>query len=225
VRRFSLVLVGAAMCLLPAVSTPSTILSENFDELTPAIAVTSAGVFTALNGTNVDIVGNLNGNYFSNLAVLPESGNALDLDGTLGNSQGVISTGAITLNPGVAYTLSFDLIGSQRGTTTSTTVSFGSYSQTFILQGDDANGMVTVPVTVSSTTVTHLVFASNTPGDIGALLDNVLILAAADPISGDPASADPPPVPEPRAFTLSAIGLGALLLMRRRLNVSPAKQL
>ena len=32
-------------------------LNENFDELTAGAAVTSAGAFSTINGTNVDIVG------------------------------------------------------------------------------------------------------------------------------------------------------------------------
>ena len=156
---------------LTLVVNPSTsvILQENFDELTQRDAVTSAGAFTAINGTNVDIVGGA-------VCVSPESGNCLDMNGTGGNPQGDIESGSITLNPGVQYTLSFNLIGSQRGVTTSTTVSFGPYSQTFNLaSNDDTSGIVSVPITVSSTTTTNLQFKSNTSGNIGALLDNVLI--------------------------------------------------
>jgi len=58
--------------------------------------------------------------------VAPESGNVVDLDGTGGNPQGVLqSNSAISLSPGVNYYLSFDLIGSQRGIDTSTTVTLG----------------------------------------------------------------------------------------------------
>ena len=173
--------------------TPGTIiLQENFDELTPALGVTSAGVFTAINGTNVDIVG---GSLDGSLCVSPESGNCVDLDGTGGDSQGDIESGPITLNPGVQYTLSFDLIGSQRGVTTSTTVSFGPYSQTFVLaSNDDTNGIVSVPITVPSTTLTYLQFQSNTPGEVGALLDNVLITTTAT---------------TQEKLTLTELGLGA----------------
>jgi hypothetical protein len=160
---------------LGATITPgnSVILQENFNELTPALAVTSAGVFTAINGTNVDIVG---GSLDGFLCVSPESGNCLDLDGSGGDSQGDIETSPITLNSGAEYTLSFDLIGSQRGVTTSTTVNFGPYSQTFpLLSGDDTDGIISVPITVPTTTLTYLEFKSNTPGDLGALLDNVAI--------------------------------------------------
>jgi hypothetical protein len=168
---------------LGATITPgsSVVLQENFDELTPSLSVTSAGVFTAINGTNVDLVGGALDGF---LCASPESGNCLDLDGSGGNSQGDIETSPITLNSGTEYTLSFDLIGSQRGVTTSTTVNFGPYSQTFSLpSSDDTDGIVSVPITVPSTTLTYLEFTSNTPGDIGALLDNVLITTGTPPSS------------------------------------------
>jgi PEP-CTERM motif len=191
-----------AMLLVCSASANSILLQENFNELTPALGVTSAGAFTAINGTNVDILG---GGLFGNLCVSPESGNCIDLDGTGGNSQGDIETGAITLFHGTHYTLSFDLIGSQRGVTTSTTVSFGPYSKTFILSSnDDTDGIVTVSFTVPSTMVTHLQFQSNTPGDIGALLDNVSITTST--------------VPEPSALVLLGSGLVGVALCHLRVR-------
>jgi hypothetical protein len=47
----------------------------------------------------------------------------------------------MSLAPGT-YTLSFDLIGSQRGLTTSTTVTLGSlFNQTFILGSSDVTAL------------------------------------------------------------------------------------
>ena len=100
-------LVGCIFCALPAVQA-ATILSENFNELTASLSVTSAGAFQAIGGTNVDIVGPLRAS--------PEAGNCVDMDGTGGNPQGILQTvSAFTLTPGTNYFLSFDLIGSQRG--------------------------------------------------------------------------------------------------------------
>lgn len=194
---------SCVLVLAPLSGWAGTILlSENFNELTPQLGVTSAGAFQTINGTNVDIVG---GSLFGYLCVSPESGSCIDLDGTGGNPQGVLqSTSAITLLPGQTYDLSFDLIGSQRGNTTSTTVSFGSYDQTFVLaSGDDTSGIVTnAAITVSSPTTAFLTFTSNTPGQQGALLDDVTITGGAT-------------VPEPGTWTLLLLGILVLLKWSR----------
>ncbi len=178
----------AALLLAPALCPASGIVlfSENFDELTPQLGVASAGGFSALDGTNVDITGSANGWGF--LCGAPESGNCVDLDGSGGKPQGILASGMFTLNPGIDYYLSFDLIGSGRfangaqatsgnGVATSTTVTFGSYSQTFNLaSNDDTSGLISnLLITVASPTTTRLLFTSNTPGQTGAVLDNVLI--------------------------------------------------
>lgn len=209
-------LAAFTLCVLPAVHA-ATILSENFDELTPSLSVTSAGLFSTLAGTNVDVVG---GSLYGSLCASPESGNCVDMDGTGGNSQGILqTTSTITLNPGFTYLLSFDLIGSQRGNTASTTVTLGTsgcsgagclYNQTFNLTStDDTSGIVSnAVITVTGTTAALLTFTSNTPGSAGDLLDNVLITSSA--VSG---------VPEPSTFALAGLtllGVGALLRRTRR---------
>jgi hypothetical protein len=203
-RLTTILFVFLVLGVLPATIQSATLLSENFDELTAALAQTSVGQFSTIDGTNVDIV---NGSF----CAAPESGNCVDMDGTGGNSQGVLqSNSSFLLVPGTSYFLSYDLIGSQRGVTASTTVSFGPYTQTFVLlSGDDSTGIVTNQlVTVSSPTTTFLTFASNTPGNIGNLLDDVLITSSA-------ANS----VPEPSGTILVASGLllgWAVLAFRRR---------
>jgi hypothetical protein len=188
-------------------STPSqaaVLLSENFDELTPMLTATSVGAFHTINGTNVDIVGD---SLFGSLCAPPESGNCVDMDGSGGNPQGQLqSNSEFTLTPGITYFLSFDLIGSQRGITASTTVTFGPYVQTFTLaSGDDTSGIVSnALITVTSPTSAFLTFTSNTPGDIGDLLDNVLITSAVVV------------TPEPASLTLLSGALLGLGLIRRR---------
>ncbi len=188
-----------AFLLLPAVSR-ADILNENFNTVTPSLNATSpVGAFTVTAGS-VDVVGG-GISTFGYLCVAPESGNCVDLDGTSTSGvPGQLSSALLTLTPGT-YTLSFDLIGSQRGATDSTTVTLGSlYDQTFLLaSGDDTTGIVSDTFTVTSTTDAQLIFTSNTSGNVGSLLDNVNLVAT----------------PEPATFSLMGIGLLGLLALRR----------
>jgi hypothetical protein len=202
-KNITLSLAATALMFTATSLHAGTILSENFNELTAQASATSVGAFSAIGGTNVDIVGP---GFFPSLIVAPESGNAIDLDGSGGNPQGVLqSNSAVSLVPGVDYLLSFDLIGSQRGNTTSTTVTFGSFDQTFVLSSsDDTDGIVVdALVTVTTPESEFLTFTSNTPGNMGALLDNVSIASAS-------------PIPEPSSLLMLGSGLVALAGFSRR---------
>ena len=201
--RFSISLALVCLGLTSILSCrTSTLLSENFDKLPVAMATASAGAFHTVNGTNVDLVG---GSVFGSLCHPPASGNCIDLDGTGGKSQGVLqSVNPFMLEPGMKYYLSFNLIGSQRGNTTSTTVTFGPYHRTFVLaSNDDSSGIVrSALVAVNVRTPAFLTFTSNTPGEMGAVLDNVSITSS----------------PSPAWWWLLVVLLIAVLIIGRRLR-------
>lgn len=190
-----------------AMRADTIVFSENFDATSATLGVTTAGAFSAISGTNVDVVGAANGWGF--LCAGPESGNCVDLGGTGGNAVGQIElTTPLTLAAGV-YNLSFDLIGSGRGENTSTTVDFGSYSQTFLLTGGDfTSGVVIDQAVFVAGGTTQLEFINNGISDanVGALLDNVEITS-------------PAPTSEPSTLLLLGTGMAVMaVLIGRRLT-------
>ena len=204
-------LFGLALCFTDTSLYASTIFMENFNELTPQLTVFTAGQFHTMHGTNVDILG---GSLFGSLVVPPESGNVVDLGGSGGNSFGQLRSIGIHLNPGT-YSLSFDLVGSQRGVTTTTGVSLASgsgtsfYSHDFTLTStDDVSGIVNDAMfTISGHPETVFLEFSLLGGaaNIGSLLDNVSITSGAVPT-----------VPEPGSLFLLGSGLTALVGILRR---------
>ena len=202
---FGLKLFAVVLLLISPAVLRADGFTENFDELTDATNATNVGIFTVISGT-VDVLGP---SLYGSTCYAPESGSCVDLDGSSDGTPGAISTGPLTLNG--SYTLSFDLIGSQVAPVTSATVTLGSYSQTFILpMNDGTDGIVSVPITFDSPTVTSLVFTSDTPGDYGSILDNV--------------SLTPVSTPEPATLSLLATGLAGLMFRRRRSAVDGASK-
>ena len=197
--------VALAVCFTGTSLFASTIFSENFESATPGLSQTSAGQFTAINGTNIDVVAASNG--WGSLVVAPESGNVVDLGGSGGNSYGDLQSSVITLKPG-SYDFSFDLVGSQRGITTTTDVFVAPvvpgtdlYSNFFTLGTSDktvTNALLTVGTT-EQVTINFVLTETGNP-NIGSLLDNVEFTCT----------------PEPSSLLLLGSGLVALAGFARR---------
>ncbi|HEY2009019.1 MAG TPA: PEP-CTERM sorting domain-containing protein [Rhizomicrobium sp.] len=206
--KFNFMAFAVTAVVLCATCTQSafagTILNENFDALPSALTVTSAGAFSAIGGTNVDVVNNTMG--YGALCAGPESGNCVDLAGTGGNPNGVLRSNT-EFGPG-QYLLSFDLVGSGRGQTDATDVTFGDYNQTFTLASSDTTNGIVMDALVTLSSAGYLTFSENPlggNGNIGNVLDNVVISTA-------PANA----VPEPVTLSLFGAGLAGAAALRRR---------
>lgn len=200
-RPFSMGLMLVTVLCFCGLVQGAVIFSENFDGLTPGPAMTSVGGFTTLGGTDVDITGGLHGSFFPALCVGPESGNCLDLGGSGPNPQGQIRSN-MQFAAGT-YLLSFNLIGTQRGNTASTTVTFGDYNHQFTLPSSDVVGGNVLNQLVTLSAPGFLMFVNNTPGFQGDVLDNVIV-------------STPGTVPEPASLVLVGCGLLAVMMRKGR---------
>ena len=193
----------------------TTLFSENFDELTPTLGVTSAGLFSTDGTNNVDILGPAL--YFECYG--PESTNCVDLNGSSigpGSTVGSLESISISVPAAGTYYFSFDLIGNSivNSTVSATAEVIGGlgtyYNQSFTLQPviggnvTDLSGIVVdAPLTFTAADTVNIFFASTTGGLNGAILDDVTI---ADTLS----------TPEPATFLFLGSALLAGSLIRRR---------
>jgi hypothetical protein len=205
-----LAFVGVSLSAFSGVGHASIIFSDNFDTVRTGTNKTGAvGDFTVTGG-NVDVVGTFPTSLASNLCVSPESGNCIDLNG---NTAGTLTSSAISLAVGT-YTLQFDLNGTLRGNSSSTTVTFGGFTQTYLLTTSSKNTF-SIPIIVGTAGSSQIVFKSNLRGASGALLDNVEVTGP--PAGGGGGGGT---VPEPATALLMLGGSALTVAMRRRFSAN-----
>ena len=195
-NKFKSTIIAAAITTVFAApaSAAVTIFSDNFDSYSPLTLnwtppVASGWTVTA--GT-VDLIGT----GFND--ILPGNGNYIDLDGSTSNS-GVFAN-SVNLTGGVTYTLSFGLAGSQRGSTETANINFGTASTLVTLGSSAGLTAYDLNFTPAASGIYSFSFENLGGDNIGLLLDNVSVSA----------------VPEPETYAMLLAGLGMLGFMLRR---------
>ncbi len=151
--------------------TGSIIFQDNFDSENNGRGRTNYATFTnwdVLDGT-VDLIGNKLFGYY------PGNGLYVDLAGTSWDPGLFKSKEVFDLAPG-SYQLQFYLGGSQRNVNSQVTVEFGNiYSETFTIPTDFPLTAFTRTFDLPSASSGRLSFQNDGGGNIGAILDNVLL--------------------------------------------------
>ena len=206
--KIKLAILAAAVASVFSVSAQAApVFSDNFDSYAADqlnwIPPVLSG-WTITNGS-VDIIGS-GGSY----DFLPGNGSYVDLDGGSAHSGHLSHT--VSLLAGHTYTLSFDLAGSQRGTTEIVDVKFGTTVEHSTLLSNDGFSHHTMNFTPLISGSYSFDYQNNEFGAligngdgnfIGALLDNVAVTS----------------VPEPESYAMFMAGLGVMgFIARRRKN-------
>jgi hypothetical protein len=200
--RFHLSLLSLLSALVAFPASATVIFSEDFSGATPRANNSLAGTQFSVTSGAVDIVGVLNGSFFT--CVNNPGGNCLDLVGSPGLGS-IKSTPTFDLIAGDKYMITFGYIlqGFTSGTTPTSdfTVGLGSFSDTLtaIPMVEDASLSFTPG---SNETGVNLTFATLTsPDDFhGAVLDHIVVTETS---SG-------PTIPEPSTWTMMALGFASL---------------
>ena len=174
----------ATLGVFPLASRANTIFVDGFNTATnPGLTVTTTvGNFNVLAPTNVDLLGpGTNQNY--GYLCAPGVSQCVDLNGSGGTSSGSLESNMF-FAPG-QYLLSFNLIGSGRGPTTSTLVSFGDYYQTFTLaSGDNTTGVISNQLVMVTGEGSYFTFEDmNGNTNIGSVLNSASVATTPEPSS------------------------------------------
>jgi PEP-CTERM motif len=200
-RLFASILTLATLSLAPALASATT-FTDGFSTATQGLSVTAAGNFTAVNSTNVDVLGSAPASQGYGY-LCTTSPVCVDLGGSGGNAYGQLVSNTI-FAPG-SYLLSFDLTGDGRGGETITGISFGTDTLPDVLlySGDTDDVTDLLVTTTAPGTLDFTLLYSADGGNVGSLLNSASVVSA---------------TPEPSSLVLLGSGLltGAGALMRRR---------
>lgn len=206
-----LLLCGAVALIGTSIAASAgTLFSEDFSGATPGTYGSAIpGSAFAVTAANIDIVGQLNGSFFT--CTDNPGGNCIDLVGNNG-AGAITSNPTFTLKAGNSYTVTFGAIlqGYTAGQGfTSFTVGLGSLSQQESVTGTPQQFALTFSPTAAQSNAA-LSFTTDVAGDQvhGAVLDRISLTETAPAVSG---------TPEPASWALMLAGFGVVGgVMRRR---------
>lgn len=195
IREFAAV---AALALASAAQA-APVYADNFNANPVGLNAVPAG-WTVTGGT-VDLIGSGSNGTLADF--LPGNGVYVDLDGST-NQAGLLTSPLLSLLGGVTYTATFDLAGSQRGSSETGTVTFGSTSLGFNIASSVGFVGFSLSFTPGVSGNYTLSFQNDGRDNVGALLDNVVVTEVAAA------------VPEPETYALLGAGLLAMGVVSRR---------
>jgi hypothetical protein len=198
----------AAALVSPASAT--TIFSEDFSGGTPGANNNLAGTQFSVTGGQVDLVGVINGSFFT---CVGSGGNCVDLVGSPGD--GTIKSSSITLIAGDNYKISFNVILQGFDPSSSATsdykISLGSglFNETAI----PTYQSLALTFQELSSTTSPLIFESvtNPDGLHGAVISNITV----DDLGATSA------VPEPSTWAMMILGFAGVGFMAYRRKNKP----